>query len=511
MLSPGTVLNTRFRLKEALNSNSVRQTWLAEDLKFKDQVVVKLLALSGSMDWDDLKLLEREAQILQQLDHPRLVRYRDYFAVNSLNPWFCLVTEYVPGVSLKERLDKRQKFTPTQIQWIAAEVLEILNYLHQLNPPVLHRDIKPSNLVWGTDNHIHLIDFGCVQIQPRTPGATFTVVGTYGYTPIEQFGGEAVPASDLYALGASLIHLLTGLSPSELPIDNNLQIQFRERAVSPIEPQFYHWLEKLIHPSVSGRYSNANQALIALNASISAPIESPENTGIRLAKSEKNLSIEIPSRFAIEYLRPSKQTLQKSLWNWGERLFSLRLFVKLQIVGVVALAGWMLWLLPLPLDKIGLNLISSLLVLPLVLLILGVPAGLILLILLLNSGVDYFERVSLELNEQGLEICWKSLGLPKRKVVNLSEIQNINLTQTKAGNGRLYPTLEIAIYKPMMFFLSQRKTYHLGQQLKTEELEWLKREMNDWLTSHSSPLPQLKPSSTNFLKILKFNQKTADS
>ncbi|MDY7020699.1 MAG: serine/threonine-protein kinase [Cyanobacteriota bacterium] len=484
MLSTPEVLNSRFRLKHALNHNSVRQTWLAEDLEFKDLVVVKLLALSGSMDWDDLKLLEREAQILQQLNHPRLVRYRDYFAINRLNPWFCLVTEYVPGVSLKQRLEKKQKFTPTQIQWIAAEVLEILNYLHQLDPPILHRDIKPSNLIWGTDNHIHLIDFGCVQIQPRTPGATFTVVGTYGYTPIEQFGGEAVPASDLYALGTTLIHLLTGISPADLP-QENLQIQFRDRASSSIDPQFSTWLERLTHPSVSGRYTDAAQALIALQASISAPIQSPQNTGIRLNKSENTLKIEIPSRFSVEYLRPSQYTLQKSFWNWGEKLLSLRLFVKLQVVAVVFVASWLLWLLPLPLDTIGWNLMSSLLFFPLILLILGVPAGLIFLILLLNSGVDYFERISLELDRDHLEIHRKSLGLPKRQVINLSEIQNINITQTKAGNDRLYPTLEIAIYKQMMFFFSQRKTYHIAQQLSLEELEWLKQEMNDWLTAHT--------------------------
>lgn len=336
MLSALEVLNTRFQLKEPLNSNSVRQTWLAEDLKYKDKVVVKLLALSGSMDWEDLKLLEREAQILQQLDHPHLVRYRDYFAVNSLNPWFCLVTEYVPGVSLKQRLEKNQKFTPTQIQWIGMEVLEILNYLHRLNPPVLHRDIKPSNLIWGTDNHIHLIDFGCVQIQPRTPGATFTVVGTYGYTPIEQFGGEAVPASDLYALGATLVHLLTGISPAELP-QENLQIQFRDRAVSPVEPLFFNWLERLIHPSVSERYSDAGEALAALNDAIAAPIQSPENTGILLAKSEHNLTIEIPSRFSIEYLRPGKQTLQKSLWNWENG------FCLCPYLSRCKLLGWWLW------------------------------------------------------------------------------------------------------------------------------------------------------------------------
>ncbi|MGF1490875.1 MAG: serine/threonine protein kinase [Microcoleaceae cyanobacterium] len=145
MLSPGTVLNTRFRLKQPLNSDTVRHTWLAEDLMFQDQVVLKLLALSGSMEWDDLKLLEREAQVLQELNHPRIAKYRDYFALKSFNQWFSLVTEYVPGVSLKQKLEKQHRFTQQQLQWIAQEVLDILQYLHQLTPPILHRYLKPSN------------------------------------------------------------------------------------------------------------------------------------------------------------------------------------------------------------------------------------------------------------------------------------------------------------------------------------------------------------------------------
>ncbi|MGL6137855.1 MAG: serine/threonine protein kinase, partial [Planktothrix sp.] len=260
MLTAGTLLNHRFRLKRQINENPIRQTWLADDLLLKDKAVVKLLALGGSMQWEDLKLLEREAQILKQLNHPRLVKYRDYFSLDDQNIWFALVTEYIAGDSLKQKLDNHHLFTQQQLYWIGFEVLENLNYLHQLHPPILHRDIKPSNLIWGEDHHIYLIDLGSVQIQPRTPGSSFTVVGTFGYTPIEQFGGLAVQSSDLYSLGATLIHLLTGVPPAELP-----QEKFKMKFNGDIlDPAFKSWLETLIEPAVESRFATVQMALYAL-------------------------------------------------------------------------------------------------------------------------------------------------------------------------------------------------------------------------------------------------------
>ena len=93
-------------------------------------------------------------------------------------------------------------------------------YLHQLKPQILHRDIKPSNIILGENKQVYLIYFGSVQDKSVVEGASFTVVGTYGYTPIVQFGGRTIPASDLYALGATLIHLLTGVPPANLPQKN---------------------------------------------------------------------------------------------------------------------------------------------------------------------------------------------------------------------------------------------------------------------------------------------------
>ncbi|NET57707.1 MAG: serine/threonine protein kinase [Symploca sp. SIO2E6] len=277
MLQPGQILHirqgtpeeSRYQLQQKLGQNAGRQTWLAEDLGVSttESVIVKLLSFGGEVQWDNLKLFEREAQILKQLNYPRIPKYRDYFHIDERYLWFGLVQEYIPGVSLKEQLNQGQRFSEQQVRKIAADVLNILKFLHQLNPPVLHRDIKPSNLIWGEDERIYLIDFGAVQDRAAQEGATFTVVGSYGYTPMEQFGGRAVPASDLYALGATLIHLLTGTAPGDLP-QQNLRICFQEQV--SLSPRLVNWIEKLTTPALEERFQNATDALSALRARTAA-------------------------------------------------------------------------------------------------------------------------------------------------------------------------------------------------------------------------------------------------
>jgi serine/threonine protein kinase len=268
MLQVEQILQSRYQLQRQLNHNGIRQTWLAKDLFITDetetsQVVIKFLTFGGSVQWDDLKLFEREAQILQQLDHPRIPKYIDYFAIDDQNLCFGLVEEYISGESVKEKLLSGKRFTEKQARKIAVEILSILTYLHELNPVVLHRDIKPSNLMMGEDDHLYLVDFGAVQDKAAREGTTFTVVGTYGYAPMEQFGGRAVPASDLYALGATLIHLLTGFSPAELP-QRDLKIQFVD--IVTLNPSFVSWLQKLTEPAPEQRFLSARQALQGLES-----------------------------------------------------------------------------------------------------------------------------------------------------------------------------------------------------------------------------------------------------
>ena len=299
MLEAEQIFQQRYQLKQKLGQNAGRQTWLAEDISIQPAptVIVKFLAFGEQFQWQDLKLFEREADILKQLYHPHIPKYRDYFSIEDNNYWFALVQEYIPGESLKQLIENKQRFTEEELQKIATDVLEILCYLHTLNPQVIHRDIKPSNLILGEEKQIYLIDFGAVQDNATAKSTTFTVVGTYGYAPIEQFGGKTIPASDLYALGATLIHLATGIIPADLP-QKKMRIQFRDRVT--LSDNFIRWIEKLTEPDIEERFVTASQALKALNNKIvvhsSTEITQEQASRIKLRKSDSQLEIKIPSR-----------------------------------------------------------------------------------------------------------------------------------------------------------------------------------------------------------------------
>ena len=300
MLQVGETIYDRYQLQQKLGHNAGRQTWLAADLQAQaEPVIVKFLAFGDQVQWDDLKLFEREAQILRQLDHPRIPKYRDYFSIDDRILWFGLVQAYIPGTSFRELIQTGKRFSEEEIRKIAIAVLEILKDLHELTPPVLHRDIKPSNLILGADDEIYLVDFGAVQDRASVEGATFTVVGTYGYTPLEQFGGRAVPASDLYALGATLIHLLTGVSPADLP-QRNLQLQWRDQVT--VDLALASWLDQMTNPAIEERFISAREAIASLQDQSRAlvktftttKIERPRDTAIKIRKSDEKLEILIP-------------------------------------------------------------------------------------------------------------------------------------------------------------------------------------------------------------------------
>ncbi|MCT7984240.1 serine/threonine protein kinase [Laspinema sp. A4] len=273
MINSKTLLNDRYQLEEKLSEFSNRQTWRATDLKAEQeiyrQVIIKILIFSPQMNWEQLKLFEREALVLKNINHPKIPKYLDsFYRESSLDlefPSLILVQELICGLSLKAILDKNKGFSTKEVKQYAKQLLNILIYLHELSPPILHRDIKPSNVILGDDQTIYLVDFGAVQDKAKAEGATFTVVGSSGYTPPEQLWGKAIPASDLYALGATLIHLLTGKSPAELP-QRKMQIDFHSK-VHGRDPEFIRWLERLVNPATERRFSTAQEALTALQES----------------------------------------------------------------------------------------------------------------------------------------------------------------------------------------------------------------------------------------------------
>ncbi|NQY07802.1 MAG: serine/threonine protein kinase, partial [Flavobacteriaceae bacterium] len=366
MFQVGDILYQRYRLIEALGKTAIgHQTWLADDLfspidlyaeqkeelpwlkfvfdlnqafrsKVYEKVTVKLLAFNPQLSWEQFKLFEREAKVLQGLDHAFIPCYRNYFEVSQEQgngvPWFGLVEDYIPGKSLQDLLDDGQRFPEIKVRQIAVKVLKLLIYLHELNPPILHRDIKPSNLILGEDNNIYLIDFGTVQEQNSVTNISFTVVGTSGYTPLEQFWGKAVFASDLYALGATLIHLLTGISPTNL-YNQDYQIDFKNS--EKINPNFKDWLTTLVDIKVSQRYPTAKEALTALKTGKVSNRKRKTNllpgnkrkeliTKIKLDKTSNSLQFQIPS----SQLKPLKKLLEMDI-NLSSDHLSIRKMIPL--------------------------------------------------------------------------------------------------------------------------------------------------------------------------------------
>lgn len=263
---PGDIISEKYRIIETLGQGGNGITYKAEDLKSSEQVALKALSLHHMSDWKQMELFDREAQTLASLNHPGIPKYLDYFQVDTPEDrGFYIVQQLVVGKSFAELVKNGWRSNEAGVRNIAVQVLKILIYLQKLTPPVFHRDIKPQNLIGGKDGKVYLVDFGAVQ---NTYRSTFsygsTVVGTFGYMAPEQFQGQALPATDLYGLGATLLFLLTHRSPADLPTDR-LKISFRKRA--HISEQFADWLEKMLEPDAEDRFVSAASALAALQRS----------------------------------------------------------------------------------------------------------------------------------------------------------------------------------------------------------------------------------------------------
>ncbi len=225
LLDPQTILKKRYKIASPIGQGGMGAVYQAEDTLLTGRVcAIKEIAPDPDIEKTMLTQLQeqfrQEASVLARLDHPNLPKVSDYFTQKSRE---YLVMDFVPGHDLREvvneTLNQESFLEESQVIDWADQLCDALNYLHSQTPPILHRDIKPSNIKLTPSGLLKLVDFGLVKILTSDEARTITVVqgqGTAAYTPLEQYGGDDTHTdtrSDIYALGATLYHLLTGRSP----------------------------------------------------------------------------------------------------------------------------------------------------------------------------------------------------------------------------------------------------------------------------------------------------------
>jgi len=260
-MTKNTLLNDRYEIKETLGRGGFATTYLAIDTETQQKCAIKCLSFRKIEEWKTLELFEREAKILKNLDHPRIPDYIDFFTIETeQDVEIYLVQEYVEGTSLAQFVREGKHFSEKEVVKIALKIIRILEYLHRLSPPIIHRDIKPGNILLTPNKQVYLIDFGSVRdkmlVDQTKSGGVPTIVGTYGYMAIEQFEGRALPASDIYSLGMTLIYLLAHKEPVEIE-KKGLDLDFRPHV--NISDDFARALKKMIAPDNTKRYQTASE------------------------------------------------------------------------------------------------------------------------------------------------------------------------------------------------------------------------------------------------------------
>lgn len=204
-------LDGRYRLLRIVGHGAVGTTYRAVDDVEGEAVAIKEMPLRPTTPRDQVERIEREARVLGEIRHDRIPTLHAHFTAGAgKHRAFYLVQQFVEGRTLADEMAGK-RYTEDEVLGVLDEICEVLEYLHGLAPPVIHRDLKPKNLMRRAgDGQLVLIDFGAVRdvVQDPSTGGS-TVAGTYGYMAPEQFRGEATPRSDLYAVGAIAVELLS--------------------------------------------------------------------------------------------------------------------------------------------------------------------------------------------------------------------------------------------------------------------------------------------------------------
>ena len=338
-IQAGQTLGDRYVIVRLLGQGGFGRTHLAEDInRFRELCVLKEFSPQVQTPYVLQKaeeLFQREATVLYKLQHPQIPRFRELFRSNlGGKEYLFLVQDYVEGqpynALLNTRLQQGLRFSEAEVRQLLLQLLPVLDYIHSLG--VIHRDISPDNLILRTVDQLPiLIDFGGVkqvvaavasEYSQHGAGATppATLLGKVGYAPSEQMQtGLVSPHSDLYALAATVLVLLTGRQPQELIDTHTLTWQWR-RSVS-LSPNLEQVLQRMLSPIPGDRFQSARQVVNALNSS---PVNYPPTQ-----QTQGTVAVSPPPPPSPDIPQPQNS------WTSGKSLL-----VGLALAGVVGV-GWL--------------------------------------------------------------------------------------------------------------------------------------------------------------------------
>jgi len=263
----------RYVVSGKLGEGAQGVTYAATEMATSRAVAIKRFDVRGALSWKDVELAEREARVLASLDHPLVTRYVEHFEEDGA---LYLVMERVEGETLEAIRKREGALSETEVRRFLASADRALTYLHGRGSPVVHRDVKPSNVVRRPDGSYVLVDFGAVSESLRR-GNNSTIVGTLGYMAPEQLQGRALPASDVYAVGATALAALTGVEPEKLP-HRGLRVDVHAALRGKASPELVSALERMLEPDPDLRASSLAAALdgpATVSGSRPAPASAP--------------------------------------------------------------------------------------------------------------------------------------------------------------------------------------------------------------------------------------------
>ena len=260
MLQIGSLVDGKYKILNKVGQGGMSVVYLAMNEKANKQWAVKEVRKDGVLDFEAVKQgLVAETDILKRLDHPYLPSIID---VIDTDESFIIIMDYIQGNSLNKALDEFGAQPQDEVIKWAKQLCDVLGYLHTRTPPMIYRDMKPANVMLKPDGNISLIDFGTAREYKEKNLADTTCLGTVGYAAPEQFGGmgQTDARTDIYCLGATLYHLVTGKNPCEPP--------YEIRPIREINPNLSSGLERIIlkctQRDPNDRYQSAAELMYAL-------------------------------------------------------------------------------------------------------------------------------------------------------------------------------------------------------------------------------------------------------